>query len=171
MPQSPSSEANTCSPTQENSRIWYVNVPYHGHKNRQLNGSYLGLWFFIQIALIYVSIQSWWQDYWFTDSQCNWFIDWLWPYSPDAPRPLLTGLLCPITIPVTLPKFQMAHRLTFLIFSGSRKKQPRYACLSEAKASHQQRIGAEVSSCAPHFLHNELSAPLSGDVFSEYYVQ
>jgi hypothetical protein len=82
------------------------------------------------------------------------------PYSPDAPRPSLTGPLCPITIywsPVTLPKFQMAPRLTFLIFSGSRKQQPRYVCLSGAKASHRQRIWAEVSSSAPHFLHNGLS--------------
>jgi hypothetical protein len=79
---------------------------------------------------------------------------------PDAPRPLLTGPLCPVTIygsPVTLPKFQMAPRLTFLIFSGSNKKKPRYTCLSEAKASQLQRIWAEVSFCAPHFLHNGLS--------------
>jgi hypothetical protein len=32
-----------------------------------------------------------------------------------------------------------------------------YACLSEAKASHSQRIWAEVSSITPHFLHNGLS--------------
>jgi hypothetical protein len=70
------------------------------------------------------------------------------------------GPLYPITIygsPVALPKFQMAPRCTFLIFSGSGKKEPRYACLSEAKASHRQRIWAKVSSCAPHFLHNGLS--------------
>jgi hypothetical protein len=82
------------------------------------------------------------------------------PYSPDAPRPLLMGPLSPITIcgsPVALPKFQMAPRLIFLIFSGSKKEQLRYACLSEAKASHRQRIWSEVSSCAPHFLQNGLS--------------
>jgi hypothetical protein len=81
-------------------------------------------------------------------------------YSPDAPRPLSTGPLCPITIyvsPVTLPKFQVAPRLTFLIFSDSRKKGPRNSCLSEAKASHRQRIWAKVSSSDPHFLHNGLS--------------
>jgi hypothetical protein len=80
--------------------------------------------------------------------------------SPNAPRPLLTGRLCPLTLygsPVALLKFQMASRLTFLIISGSRKKQPRYTCLSEAKASHWQRIWAEVSSSAPHVLHNGLS--------------
>jgi hypothetical protein len=82
------------------------------------------------------------------------------PYSPDAPRPLFTGCLCPITIyggPVALPKFLMGPRFTFLIFSGSRKKEPRYACLSEAKASHRQRIWAKVSFSAPHFLRNGLS--------------
>jgi hypothetical protein len=108
----------------------------------------------------------------------DWLIDWLYvgsgPYSPDAPRPLLTGPLCPITIygsPVALLKFQMAPRLTFLIFCGS-KKEPRYACLSEAKASHLQEYG-------PRFrppLHTSstmgcLTAPLSGDVFSGYYVR
>jgi hypothetical protein len=51
----------------------------------------------------------------------------------------------------------MAPRLTFLIFSDSRKKEPRYACLSEDKASHWQTIWAEVSSSAPHFLHIGLS--------------
>jgi hypothetical protein len=45
-----------------------------------------------------------------------------------------------------LPKFQVAPTLTFLIFSGSTKKEPRYTCLREAKASHQQRIWAKVSS-------------------------
>jgi hypothetical protein len=74
----------------------------------------------------------------------------------------MAGPLCPITIygsPDALPKFQIAHRLTFLIFvlPGSRKKQPRYACLSKAKVSHQQGIWAEVSSSAPHSLHNGLS--------------
>jgi hypothetical protein len=82
------------------------------------------------------------------------------PYSPDAPRPLLTGPLCPITIygsPIALPKFQMAPRLTFVMFSGPKKKQPRYTCLIKAKASHRQRIWGVVSSSAPHFLHNGLS--------------
>ena len=38
--------------------------------------------------------------------------------------------------------------------SGSKKKQPRYTCLSETKASHSQRMWAEVSSSAPHLLHS-----------------
>ena len=36
------------------------------------------------------------------------------------------------------------------------EKEPRYACLSEAKASHSQRMWAEVSSLIPHLLHNGL---------------
>ena len=60
--------------------------------------------------------------------------------------------------PVTLLKFQMAPKLMFLISSGSRKKEPRYACLSAGKASHSQRMRAEVSSLTPHLLHNGLSS-------------
>ena len=55
-------------------------------------------------------------------------------------------------------KFQMAPRLILLMSSGSKKKEPRYACLSEAKASHSQRMWAKVSSSAPHLLHNGLSS-------------
>jgi hypothetical protein len=44
-----------------------------------------------------------------------------------------------------------------LISSGSKKKQPRNTCPSETEASHSQRIWAEVSSSAPHPLHNGLS--------------
>jgi len=68
--------------------------------------------------------------------------------------------LCPVPIygcPVTLLKFQMSPRLINLMSSGSKKKEPRYTCLSEAKASHSQRMWAEVSSSAPHLLHNGLS--------------
>ena len=41
--------------------------------------------------------------------------------------------------------------------SGSKKKEPRYTCLSEARTSHSQRMWAEVSSSAPHLLHSGLS--------------
>jgi hypothetical protein len=41
--------------------------------------------------------------------------------------------------------------------SGSKKKEPSYACLSEAKASHLQRMWAEVLSSSPHLLHSGLS--------------
>ena len=51
----------------------------------------------------------------------------------------------------------MAPRLTLLMSSGSKKKEPRYTCLSEARASHSQRMWAEVSSSAPHLLHSGLS--------------
>ena len=51
----------------------------------------------------------------------------------------------------------MAPKLILLMSSGSKKKELRYACLIEAKASHSQRIWADVSSSAPHFLHSGLS--------------
>jgi len=51
----------------------------------------------------------------------------------------------------------MAPRLMLLMSSGSKKKEPRYTCLSEAKASHPQRMWAEILSSAPHLLHNGLS--------------
>jgi len=36
--------------------------------------------------------------------------------------------------PVPLLKFHMAPRLRLLMSSGSKKKEPQYACLSEARA-------------------------------------
>jgi len=71
------------------------------------------------------------------------------PHRPDVPRPKLTGPLCRMKdhgSPVTLLKLQMAPKLILWISLGSKKKEPRYACLSEAKASHSQRMWAEVSS-------------------------
>ena len=59
--------------------------------------------------------------------------------------------------PVPLAKFQMAPIPSALISSGSRKKEPICACLSEAKASHSHKMCAEVSSSVPHFLHVGLS--------------
>jgi len=73
------------------------------------------------------------------------------PYGPDAPRHLLMVPLCPISIygiPVALLKLQMAPRLILLKSSGSKKKEPRYTCLNEVKASHSQRMLAEISSSA-----------------------
>jgi len=69
----------------------------------------------------------------------------------------MMGPLCPISIqgsPVTLLKFQMAPRLILLMSSGSKKREPRYTCLSEVKASHSHRMWAEVSNVAPHLLHS-----------------
>ena len=54
-------------------------------------------------------------------------------------------------------KYQMAPRLILLMSSGSKKKETRYACLSEAKVSHSQRMWAEVFSSAPCLLHSGLS--------------
>ena len=51
----------------------------------------------------------------------------------------------------------MAPKPILLIYSGSKKKEPRCACLSEAKASYSHNMWAEVSSFAPHFLHKGLS--------------
>jgi len=70
------------------------------------------------------------------------------------------GPLCPISIhggPVALLKFRMAPRLILLMSSGSKKKEPIYKCLSEATASHSQRMWAKVSSSAPHLLYKGLS--------------
>jgi len=39
-----------------------------------------------------------------------------------------------------------------LMSSGSKKRKPRYICLSEANASHSHKIWPEVSSSVPHFL-------------------
>ena len=44
-----------------------------------------------------------------------------------------------------------------LMSSGSRKKESRYAYLSEAIASHSQRMWADISSSASHLLYNGLS--------------
>jgi len=69
------------------------------------------------------------------------------------------GTLCPISIyrsPVALLQFQMTPRLIFLMSSGSKKKEPRYTCLSEARASRSQRMWVEVSTSAPH-VHSGLS--------------
>ena len=46
----------------------------------------------------------------------------------------------------------MAPTLSILMSSGSKKKEHRYLCLSEAKASHSPKICTEVSSSVPHFL-------------------
>jgi hypothetical protein len=46
----------------------------------------------------------------------------------------------------------MAPILSFLISSGSKKKEPRCVCLSKAKASHSHKMWTEVSSSVPHFL-------------------
>ena len=46
----------------------------------------------------------------------------------------------------------MATIPSSLMSSGSKKKEPRYVYLSEAKASHPHKMWTEVSSSVPHFL-------------------
>jgi len=82
---------------------------------------------------------------------------------PTAPMHLglKAGHLCPLSnqgSPEALLKLQMAPMLILWLTLGSKKKESRYACLSEAKASHSQRIWAEVSSITSHFLQNGLSS-------------
>jgi hypothetical protein len=66
----------------------------------------------------------------------------------------------------------MVPRLILLISSGSEKKEPRYACLSEAKASHSHEYGPRF----PPLLHTSytmdcLTALVGEDVFPGYYAQ
>jgi hypothetical protein len=49
-------------------------------------------------------------------------------------------------------KFQMAPTPSTLMSSGSKKREPRYVCLSGAKASHSHKIWTEDSSPVPHLL-------------------
>ena len=46
----------------------------------------------------------------------------------------------------------MAPIFSFLIYSGSKKKEPIYEGLSEARASHAHKTWTEVTSSVPHFL-------------------
>jgi hypothetical protein len=50
----------------------------------------------------------------------------------------------------------MSPIFSFLISSESKKKEPRYVYLSEAKTSHSHKMWTEVSSLVPHFLQMEL---------------
>jgi hypothetical protein len=67
---------------------------------------------------------------------------------------LKTGPLCPclyqVIGAVSLTKFQMVPTPSTLMSSGSKKKEPRYTCLSEAKVSHSPKICTEVSFSVPH---------------------
>jgi len=50
----------------------------------------------------------------------------------------------------------MAPVLSFLISSGSKRKEHRCVLLSEATASHSHKMWTEVSSSVPHFLQVRL---------------
>jgi len=66
----------------------------------------------------------------------------------------------------------MAPRRRLIKSSGSKKKEPKYECLSEARASHSHKTWSEVSASATRLLHRGYgSAPLSKNVFSGCYVQ
>jgi hypothetical protein len=71
-------------------------------------------------------------------------LDCVWVRAQPVPMHLgLEDPLCPMSShgsPVALLKLQIAPKLMLLISSGSKKKEPRCVCLSEAKASHSQRI-------------------------------
>jgi hypothetical protein len=48
------------------------------------------------------------------------------------------------------------------MFSGFKEKEPRYLCLSEARASHSHKTCTEVSSSVPHFLQvGSLLSPIT----------
>jgi hypothetical protein len=81
-------------------------------------------------------------------------------------QPLSTATALTIILPTwriwwvpNASKWQRRFNSAFkgLTSSGSKKKEPRYTCLSEAKTSHSQRMWTEVSSSAPHLLYNGLS--------------
>ena len=60
----------------------------------------------------------------------------------------------------------MAPTLSFLISPGPKKKEPRCACLSDAKASHSHKMWTEVSSSTafptqPHYIYKCLLKVLS----------
>ena len=99
------------------------------------------------------------------------------PFSLDAPRPLERSfvphnLMPSQGSPVPLAKFQMAPGLRLLASSGSKSEEPRYACLSEVKASYSHKMWTEVSSSVADVLPKGLLvSPLSEDVFSVCYVR
>jgi len=73
------------------------------------------------------------------------------------------GPLCPISIygsPVALLKFQLASKIILLMSCSSKKKEARYTCLSEAKASHSHGMWAKVSSSAPHLQSGLFDSPI-----------
>jgi hypothetical protein len=104
-------------------------------------------------------------------SHVDWLIDYIWVRGLTVPMQLgliETGPLCTISN----HRSPMARKLTLLITSGSRKKDPRYVCLSEAKTSHSQRMWAKVSSFTPHpYTMDCLATPVGESVFSGCYVQ
>jgi len=97
-----------------------------------------------------------------------------WSTDPLRARCTLTlkqALCAPCSVPgysspVPLIQFQMAPTPSTLISSGSKKKEPRYICLSEAKATHSHRICTEVSFSVPYFLQVGLFKPSQAKVLT-----
>jgi len=84
----------------------------------------------------------------FTSSQLN-FTQLFIPHYP-----LIWLNPIPISYRSISPHITTLHLTT--ISSGSKKKEPRFACLHEAKASHSHRMWTEVSASIPHLLHKGL---------------
>jgi hypothetical protein len=65
------------------------------------------------------------------------------PLGPDALRPYIwSGRLCPNnSLTGALPKRQMAPKVIRLMSSGSKKKEPKWACLLEARACTYRECG------------------------------
>ena len=73
------------------------------------------------------------------------------PSGPDAPRAPLYPMFCTkLEEPCSFSKVPDGPHPSMT--SGSKKKEPRCVCPSEAKASHSHKMWAEVSSSVPHFL-------------------
>ena len=84
------------------------------------------------------------------------------PSSSPMHLGLKIGPLCPLfrtrlQEPCSFDKVPDGPTPSTLISSGSRKKEPRCICRSEAKASHSHKTCTEDSSSAPHFLQVGLS--------------
>jgi len=73
---------------------------------------------------------------------------------------------------VTLLKFQMASKLRLLISSGSKKEEPRYTCLSEAKSRIHKEFRKKRFPLSLHtsYIMDCLAALVGEDVSSECYV-
>ena len=65
--------------------------------------------------------------------------------------------------PVPLLSSRLPPDLDSLTSFGSMRKEPRYVCLGEAKASHSLKTWAEVCSSAPHLPHRA--------IFQSHYVK
>ena len=82
---------------------------------------------------------------------------------------LKTGSFCPLFCTKLEEPCSFSKYLSFLISSGSKKNEPRYVCLSEAKVSQLHKMWTEVSYSVPHFLQvgllvSPISSKSKGDI-------